>query len=229
MSKTCLTCQQPMASRKVKYCSNACADDNRNKVRSAVNADKRLRLDKLTEDDLKTCVSCDKEIARRMFHNDGKRPDGKYPYCKDCRRERIGSLPRKLPQWESKAEYDRQYRANRKADPKYDGAWREKQLWTQYRLHPSEYAEMLEAQEGVCGLCGAPDNGPTSSKQGNISGYPFSVDHDHNCCPGKSSCGECVRGLLCRRCNTMLGMAGDDAEILRKAADYLDGFACQAM
>ena len=26
---------------------------------------------------------------------------------------------------------------------------------------------------------------------------PIGVDHDHLCCPGKKSCGKCIRGALC--------------------------------
>lgn len=48
------------------------------------------------------------------------------------------------------------------------------------------------------------------------------VDHDHECCPGGTSCGRCIRGLICGRCNRLLGMARDRADVLRAAADYLD-------
>lgn len=30
------------------------------------------------------------------------------------------------------------------------------------------------------------------------------VDHDHNCCPGTKSCGKCVRGIVCPRCNMLV-------------------------
>lgn len=49
------------------------------------------------------------------------------------------------------------------------------------------------------------------------------VDHDHSCCPSiQKSCGKCVRGLICGSCNRALGLLGDDAETLRRAAAYLD-------
>lgn len=47
------------------------------------------------------------------------------------------------------------------------------------------------------------------------------VDHDHRCCPKGKSCGDCRRGILCRECNLMLGLARDNPEVLSKAIEYL--------
>ena len=52
------------------------------------------------------------------------------------------------------------------------------------------------------------------------------TDHDHGCCDFNPSmshplCGKCNRGLVCFRCNVMLGSAGDSVEILLSAAAYL--------
>jgi hypothetical protein len=60
-----------------------------------------------------------------------------------------------------------------------------------YRLSPERYQEIHYYQEGKCSLCPAEKG--------------LSVDHDRRCCPGKRSCGKCVRGLLCPRCNLRLG------------------------
>lgn len=48
------------------------------------------------------------------------------------------------------------------------------------------------------------------------------VDHDHDCCPGAKSCGQCIRGLLCQYCNAALGMIANDPTTGRALADYLE-------
>ena len=49
------------------------------------------------------------------------------------------------------------------------------------------------------------------------------LDHDNKCCTSNlSCCGECIRGVLCRQCNTLLGMANDDVNVLIGAVEYLN-------
>lgn len=48
------------------------------------------------------------------------------------------------------------------------------------------------------------------------------VDHDHVCCPGKKSCGKCLRQILCWRCNIVLGHVDDDIQLLTRMIGYLD-------
>lgn len=48
------------------------------------------------------------------------------------------------------------------------------------------------------------------------------IDHDHSCCNKQNySCGKCVRGVLCDRCNVGLSHFEDNVEKLEKAANYL--------
>lgn len=47
------------------------------------------------------------------------------------------------------------------------------------------------------------------------------IDHDHNCCTGSYSCGNCVRGVLCSQCNTALGLLNDDVEKIKNLIKYL--------
>ena len=87
-------------------------------------------------------------------------------------------------------------------------------LWYKYRLTLDQYYALLEAQGGCCAICRVAT--PTD-----IRTDRFHVDHDHACCPGKRSCGNCNRGLLCHACNTALGNFRDDPDLLDRAAAYL--------
>lgn len=82
-----------------------------------------------------------------------------------------------------------------------------------YGITVDEYCALLDRQDGACALCRRPAG----------STFELGVDHDHACCPGKRSCGKCVRGLLCDRCNRGLGYFRDDPEALLRAVLYLRG------
>lgn len=84
-----------------------------------------------------------------------------------------------------------------------------------YGLAEGQYAQMLDAQRGVCAICGKPQ----------IKGKALAVDHDHRCCVGVKTCGACTRGLLCNPCNSLLAHAKDDKEILASAIRYLERYA----
>ncbi len=71
-----------------------------------------------------------------------------------------------------------------------------------------EFDAMLGAQNGGCGICGAPiSNG----------GRGTHVDHCHD--------SGAIRGLLCRLCNVGLGQFKDSPALLRAAAAYLEEHA----
>lgn len=74
-----------------------------------------------------------------------------------------------------------------------------------FGMTPAQYEEMMVDQNGVCAICG----GENEVK----SQFYLHIDHCHK--TGK------VRGLLCNKCNAMLGMARDSVEILNAAIQYL--------
>ena len=76
-------------------------------------------------------------------------------------------------------------------------------VWYEFKLDPQTYEDMAVAQDGGCAICG----------QACVSGRRLSVDHDH--VTGQ------VRGLLCAKCNRAIGLLGDDARLVERAAHYL--------
>lgn len=79
----------------------------------------------------------------------------------------------------------------RKHTPKpYDFDYR----LSRYSLTEAEYNRLWEKQGGLCAICGH-----------NAGRYGYHIDHDHKCRSGTTSCGGCVRGLLCPSCNISLG------------------------
>lgn len=75
------------------------------------------------------------------------------------------------------------------------------------------YWALYEFQGGRCAILNCRATGKTRR---------LAVDHDHKCCPGRTSCGKCVRGLICNPHNEMLGRNGDNPAVFRDMADYLE-------
>lgn len=84
---------------------------------------------------------------------------------------------------------------------------------SQYGISYLQYEEMIKKQNNRCGICNISFSTLKKSPH---------IDHDHSCCPQKiSSCGKCIRGLLCNRCNFLIGLATDDIMLLKDAIKYL--------
>jgi hypothetical protein len=79
-----------------------------------------------------------------------------------------------------------------------------KKLAKRYNLSHEEYMQLHQLQGGKCRICGKPEV--------NL-GRLLSVDHNHK--TGK------VRGLLCFKCNTAIGLLLDSKSLLEKALRYL--------
>ena len=80
------------------------------------------------------------------------------------------------------------------ANPGQNRVWK-------YGLSKSRYDAMVAFQHGLCAICHqAPERG-------------LYVDHDH-------TTGH-IRGLLCLKCNSAIGLLGDSIEMVEDALEYL--------
>lgn len=79
-----------------------------------------------------------------------------------------------------------------------------------------QYKAMVANQDNKCKTCGTEFTNEPRKRNSK------SIDHDHQCCPGPTSCGKCVRAILCTNCNTGLGMMGDNIETLKAAVKMLE-------
>ena len=77
------------------------------------------------------------------------------------------------------------------------------------------FVKLAASQDYKCALC---------KKSNEVSRYPnrrLCVDHDHNCCAGSTSCGKCIRGLLCNSCNMVAGIAESTPNYIEDLNEYL--------
>jgi hypothetical protein len=98
----------------------------------------------------------------------------------------------------------------KRVNPDVKRRWNQAYKMLRYSLTQELFNQLLAAQEHACGMC----------RTSFDDDQPIFIDHDHACCPAeRTSCGTCVRGLLCLSCNTALGHIERKYDLARA---YLD-------
>ena len=154
---------------------------------------------------MKVCKTCGIEKPNSEYHiaqkagyvgTDGykRNVDVLKAHCKECYREKEIKKYHKLSE-EQKKERRKRNKAN---TFEYRQQYR---LKRDYGLTTEEFSGMILEQNSLCKICKEHMDNPQ-------------IDHCHT--TGK------VRGLLCRGCNTSLGLLKENPETLRSMIEYIN-------
>ena len=135
-----------------------------------------------------------------------------YRQCPKCCREYARKWALEHPEqskeskrkWKSKnPDHDKErYRKNPEG-------FREKSFIRTYNITIKDYNLLLQQQNMVCAICKKPE----IRKHKNGKKYNMAIDHDHN--TGK------IRGLLCNKCNTSLGLLDENIQNMKNMIKYI--------
>lgn len=162
---------------------------------------------------MRRCTKCGVLQSKENFYKAAGGVDGLRGDCKGCFKKRAAerykadpaAAKARVKRWQQEnADRLNAYRRQRREDPAVKRRERDNYLRRHYGIGADDYDRMLSEQSGGCAICGRPPREDIS----------LHVDHD----PVTGS----VRKLLCFKCNNLLGDVGDDAWILRAAADYIE-------
>lgn len=151
---------------------------------------------------LGSCQDCPVVLTDENW-SPSNRKRGRY-LCKPCHNARQRAYESNVDPETLRSQKRRSAREAKRRDP--EGFQRRAYgyyIKRQYGMTLAEYDALLERQNGGCGIC----------KGGTKGRGRFHVDHCHE--TGR------VRGLLCAKCNILLGHADDDTKLLRSAISYL--------
>lgn len=148
------------------------------------------------------CKLCTNAYLRQF----AQRPEQKIKNQERLRRRREELWPREL------ARLKRWQKANPDKVRVYA---RRHNLKKNYGITLEDYDAMLAEQGGVCALCRKDRKGEgDTGRHAEYGGRHMAIDHNH--VTGK------IRGILCHRCNRMLGHVKEDVEVFRRAIEYLE-------
>lgn len=162
---------------------------------------------------LKRCTMCKQVKAFSEFSKQANGRFGLCPRCRKCKSEKAKKDNSSKYKAKHKASTRAYYLKNRSAIIKYSKEYylanRDRyvqlQRLRQYGLTSEQFDAIKHEQEDKCAVCRGPYPGRGDRN--------WHVDHDH--ATGK------VRGLLCWRCNVVIGNALDQIDILKSAVSYL--------
>ncbi len=159
---------------------------------------------------LKKCTNCLKEKTPSEFYKRKDRGMKCSYYCKRCQLKHGKQNPNRSAirkRWVNKNR-ERAVNATRLWQKKHPEnlklAQRKHDLKHKYGITLKQHEALLMKQSLCCGIC---------QKDKLDFKMSFAVDHCHT--TGK------VRGLLCSKCNTALGLFNDDIKIMKRAIQYL--------
>ena len=158
-----------------------------------------------------TCCRCEEEKPAAMFKPDPRMKSGLSSICRPCRTN-YGREYRNLHREKTREQGRKRYAAQSSEKVAARKEYERSRSIARHGLTMEQYENLLSDQGEGCAICASPTAGGKGS---------WHIDHDHSCCPGTHSCGQCVRGLLCHRCNTAIGLMGDDPDWVSAALAYI--------
>lgn len=160
---------------------------------------------------MKTCTKCKQIKDFSQFYKDKRATDKCTSDCKKCHlistsrwkrlnldRANLASRNHYKANIEKKRKYNKEYRI--KNPDKYRNTWYK----YEYGISLDDYNIIFNLQKGLCNIC---------NKHQNEFKRKLAVDHCHT--TGK------IRGLLCKDCNTAIGLLKDNIQIIKKAIEHL--------
>jgi hypothetical protein len=143
----------------------------------------------------KYCPSCKQTLSVKLFGVDNRDKNGLMVNCKTCEHLR-------------RKQYNPTGAKNNAERKQRDHYFRMASIKTSYGLTEVDFQDMMNQQKGCCEIC---------SKDFSELSTRASIDHDHDT--------NKVRGLLCPRCNTLLGTIESNEDLLHKVVEYKDKYS----
>jgi hypothetical protein len=175
--------------------------------------DGRYISGEVIKNEQRVCNSCKTWKSFDCYAKNKSGVMGLSAVCRECEnekaRERYARNDILSRRKGKKSAYDKERRERLRAEGKLKKpnpeTQREQRMKREYGITIKDYENMVEAQSNQCAICFTPSEAERNGK--------LVIDHCH--ASGK------VRGLLCNKCNLLLGHANDKIERLERAILYL--------